>query len=202
MIGSSGLLGSRLSEGLIDSALVSTPPSRMGLMTRERKFEAVVTAYGRTLYRYAFWLSKDANAAEDLVQEALLKAWRALDQLQNEKAALSWLMTILRREHYRIVASIEVRNTLPMESVAKLASPSTVRIDELSVRSAIRELPAQLREPLVLRLLDDLSVVEISEIMGVSAASVTMRLFRARQAIRRRLLEGGASANLNRELGT
>ncbi|MGH6894219.1 MAG: sigma-70 family RNA polymerase sigma factor [Dongiaceae bacterium] len=174
----------------------------MDTVKRERKFEALVVAYGRTLYRYAYWLCKDATAAEDLVQVTLMKAWEALDQLRNEKAALSWLLTILRREHYRAATVPERRAAhLALESIADLASPATIRIDALSIRRAILTLPRHLREPLVLRLLEDLSVVEISSIMDLSVANVTTRLFRARRAIRQHLLEGGHT-ELSREVGT
>lgn len=168
---------------------------------RQRKFETLVASYDRLLYRYAYWLCKDASAAEDLVQETFLKALGALEQLQSEKAAVSWLLTILRREYYRVSASRDARDTLALDAIGELASPASVKIDEMSVRSAIMALPTSLREPLILRLLQDLSITEIAGILGISAASATTRLFRARRAIRQRLLEGGTVA-LNREFGT
>lgn len=67
-------------------------------MDRQRKYEALVRAYHRDLYRYAYWLCKDCSIAEDLVQETCLRAWKSLDSLLDEKAAKAWLITILRRE--------------------------------------------------------------------------------------------------------
>ncbi len=170
-------------------------------MARQRTFEALIASYSRLLYRYAYWLCKDASAAEDLVQETFLKAWAALGYLRSEKAALSWLLTILRREHYRVSASLDARATLGLDAIGEMASPASVTIDEMSVRSAIMALPTSLREPLILRLLEDLSIAEIAGVLGISAASATTRLFRARQAIRRRLLEGD-TVTLDREFGT
>ena len=70
-------------------------------MDKQRKYEALVRAYHRDLFRYAFWLCKDKSIAEDLVQETCLRAWKSLDSLQDEKAAKPWLITILRRENAR-----------------------------------------------------------------------------------------------------
>ena len=70
-------------------------------MDKQRKYEALVRAYHRDLFRYAYWLCKDKSVAEDLVQETCLRAWKSLDSLQDEKAAKSWLITILRRENAR-----------------------------------------------------------------------------------------------------
>lgn len=169
---------------------------------RERKFEALVTAYGRALYRYAYWLSRDRATAEDLVQATFMKAWEALDQLKSDHAALGWLLTILRREHYRGAVSAERRAVhLSLDSIADLASPTAIQVDALSVRRAILALPEHLREPLILQLLEDLSVVEIADIMNLSVANVTSRLFRARRWIRQYLLDGGLVL-LKREVGT
>ncbi|EMN7009766.1 RNA polymerase subunit sigma, partial [Vibrio vulnificus] len=54
-------------------------------MDRQRKYEALIRAYHRDLYRYAYWLCKDQSIAEDLVQETCLRAWKSLDSLQDEK---------------------------------------------------------------------------------------------------------------------
>ena len=53
------------------------------------------------IYRYAYWLCRDPQIAEDLVQETFLRAWKAIDTLLDDKAAKAWLITILRRENAR-----------------------------------------------------------------------------------------------------
>jgi len=63
--------------------------------------EHLVKAYSSWLYRYAYWLAGNKATAEDLVQETYLRAWRFLDSLKDEAAAMSWLTTILRRENAR-----------------------------------------------------------------------------------------------------
>src|SRR3984885_14101654 len=54
------------------------------------------------LLRFAWWLARDRAVAEDVVQEALLRAWRSRDTLKDAAAARGWLLTIVRREHARL----------------------------------------------------------------------------------------------------
>ena len=68
---------------------------------KQKRYEALVKAFHADIYRYAYWLVKDRSVAEDVVQETFLRAWRSLDALNDEKAAKSWLITILRRENAR-----------------------------------------------------------------------------------------------------
>ncbi|MDX1487843.1 MAG: sigma factor [Acidiferrobacterales bacterium] len=78
-----------------------TNPVYNGMGTKQTRFEALVQALSTDLYRYAVWLCRDRNRAEELVQETFLRAWRSLDTLRDERAAKGWLITILRREHAR-----------------------------------------------------------------------------------------------------
>ena len=71
------------------------------MVSKQTRYENLVNAYSPWLYRYAYWLSGERAAAEDLVQETFLRAWRFLDSLKEEAAAKSWLTTILRRENAR-----------------------------------------------------------------------------------------------------
>ncbi len=68
---------------------------------KKSRFTALVQATSSRLYRYAWWLCRDKHIAEDLVQETYARAWKSLGDLRDEKAALSWLMTTLRRENAR-----------------------------------------------------------------------------------------------------
>ena len=69
--------------------------------SRQQRYEALVTAYYNDIFRYAYWLGKSRQLAEDLTQETFMRAWRAFDSLQSQGAAKAWLFTILRRENAR-----------------------------------------------------------------------------------------------------
>lgn len=162
--------------------------------SKEQGFESMVHAYSKDLYRFGYWLSRDSAIAEDLVQETFLRAWRAIDSLQDAKAAKSWLFTILRRENARRFEKKSAQaelTTLDDELVDILASVDDdfANIDILAIREAMRKLPANYAEPLVLQVIGGYSCDEIAEIIDVKPGAVMTRVFRARQKLRKLLDE-------------
>jgi RNA polymerase sigma-70 factor (ECF subfamily) len=134
------------------------------------------------MYRYAAWLSRDRAIAEDVVQEALLRAWKSLDALRDDVAAKQWLLTIVRRENARYferrrLDTVDVDNLTPSQE-ALLAEAPDEQLDEL--REAIYGLDDDYREPLVLQVLMGYSTTEIAEQMGLKQGAVLTRLHRAR----------------------
>jgi RNA polymerase sigma-70 factor (ECF subfamily) len=167
---------------------------RIDMDTKEQGFESMVHAYSKDLYRFGYWLSRDSAIAEDLVQETFLRAWRAIDTLQDAKAAKSWLFTILRRENARRFEKKSAQaelTTLDDELVDILASVDDdfANIDILAIREAFRKLPASYAEPLILQVIGGYSCDEIAEIIEVKPGAVMTRVFRARQKLRKLLDE-------------
>lgn len=141
------------------------------------------------LYRFAFWLARDRAVAEDVVQEALLRAWRSRESLTETGAAKPWLLTIVRREHARLYErkrheTVQVDELVDSES-AELAAAADQ--ETLDVRRAILALEDDYREPLVLQVLMGWSTQEIADQLGLTQAAVLTRLFRARHKLRRAL---------------
>jgi len=141
------------------------------------------------LYRFAFWLARDRAVAEDVVQEALLRAWRSRDSLGAAGAAKPWLLTIVRREHARLYErkrhdTVSVDELVDSESAELAAAADQETAD---VRRAILALEDDYREPLVLQVLMGLSTQEIADQLGLTQAAVLTRLFRARNKLRRAL---------------
>jgi RNA polymerase sigma-70 factor (ECF subfamily) len=141
------------------------------------------------LYRFAFWLARDRQVAEDVVQEALLRAWRSRESLTETAAAKPWLLTIVRREHARLFERKRFE-TVPVDDLVGSESPELAVAEEqetMDVRRAIFALEADYREPLVLQVLLGYSTGEIAEQLGLTQGAVLTRLFRARQKLRRQL---------------
>jgi len=163
--------------------------SSENVMERRQRFDQYVGVYHQDMYRYAAWLSRDKSIAEDVVQEALLRAWKSLDALREDTSAKQWLLTIVRRENARYferkrLETVDIDN-LTASQAALLAEQPNDELDEM--RHAIYELEDDYREPLVLQVLMGYSTNEIAEQMGLKQGAVLTRLHRARAKLREKM---------------
>jgi RNA polymerase sigma-70 factor (ECF subfamily) len=162
---------------------------------RRGRFEAEVLQHLDAAYRFARWLSRSQQDAEDVVQEAMLRAWRAFDALR-EPDAKAWLLAIVRNcassAHRRELRRGHV--PLPEEHdpqgaamIATSGDPEGAAV-ELEQRRVLRrlltELPDEQREVLVLREIEELNYREIAAVTGAPIGTVMSRLARARAALR------------------
>src|ERR1700719_4183213 len=138
------------------------------------------------LLRFAQWLARDRAIAEDIVQEALLRAWRSRDALKDPGAARPWLLTIVRREHARLYERkrLELVSLDDASEIAPGAGTAESEDQLFALRHAIMKLPIQYREPLVLQVLGGFSTEEIARELALSPTAVLTRLFRARNKLR------------------
>ena len=153
---------------------------------RRQRFDSLVAVYYPDMYRYAAWLSRDTAIAEDVVQEALLRARKSLHALRDDGAAKQWLLTIVRRENARYferrrLETVDIDN-LSASQAAMLAETPNEELADL--REAIFGLEDDYREPLVLQVLMGYSTNEIAETMGLKQGAVLTRLHRARNKLK------------------
>ncbi|MGH8264070.1 MAG: sigma factor, partial [Steroidobacteraceae bacterium] len=100
-----------------------------------KRFAALSARLRPDLYRFAFWLARDRAVAEDVVQETMLRAWRSIKDLRDERAAKQWLFTIARREHARLYErkrfeTVDIDNLVAAEAPA-LAESEGKDVDDL-----------------------------------------------------------------------
>lgn len=156
----------------------------------ESRFERVVMPHLDAAYTLALYLTRNQSDAEDVVQEALLRAVRYLHTLRSDATARTWLLTIVRRECYTVFRGRRVRGERaiddedeelqlvdPGESPEAAAGRSVLR---LRLAAAVDALPELLRETLILREVQDCSYEEIAVITDSPLGTVMSRLSRAR----------------------
>jgi RNA polymerase sigma-70 factor (ECF subfamily) len=165
--------------------------------SRERvaQFDRIVTPHLTRAYNLARLLVGNAADAEDLVQDASLRAFRALDGYHGGDAK-TWLLVIVRNVCYSFLGGKRRdENVVEFEEeqhsatkVAETAESAVLKnADSATIRRAIEELPPEFREALVLREMEELSYRQIAEITGVAMGTVMSRLSRARQFLRQKL---------------
>jgi RNA polymerase sigma-70 factor, ECF subfamily len=179
-----------------------TPPSSgSSTPVDERKagFEREALVHLDALYRVALRLAGNAADADDLVQETMLKAYRAWDQYEPGTNAKGWLLTILRhtfineyRRRARHPESVDLDAIEPFAVFDDVQEedPQGRFFDQIvddEVLRAIDALPEQFREAVVLSDVEGLSYEEIAHILGVPLGTVKSRLFRARRVLQRNL---------------
>jgi RNA polymerase sigma-70 factor, ECF subfamily len=165
--------------------MIQTRPDESGERL-EDAFGQLLESLRPDLVRFAYWLARDRSIAEDVVQEAMLRAWRARLELKDAAAARHWLLTIVRREHARLyerkrLVTVDLNDVIAREDAALARAADGELLD---LRSAILRLPDEYREPLVMQVLGGYSTAEIAKEMNLSTPAVLTRLFRARNRLR------------------
>jgi RNA polymerase sigma-70 factor (ECF subfamily) len=155
------------------------------------RFNRLVSEYSQDVFRYAFWLCRDRTMAEELSQETFMRAWKSIDSLQDDKAAKSWLFTIVRRENARQYERkrFDMVDDPDFDRVEATRSEYDTSTEAFVLRRALEELPEEYREPLVLQVIGGYSTEEIADQLGIKAGAVMTRLFRARKKLREMLGE-------------
>ena len=180
-----------------------------------RSFERQALAHMDAAYNLAFWLVRDRADAEDVVQDAYLRAFRAFDTVTGDDVK-PWLLTIVRNVAYRWLSIRKRRNNVVsidgpepggddaaahvLELVSDEPSAEAVligRADQALVRQALAGLPPVFREAIILRELEGLSYQDIARVTEAPIGTVMSRLARARDQLRAELRQILARENRN-----
>lgn len=167
------------------------------MIDKKRKYALLIEAHAQDLYKYALWLCKDKNMAEDVMQEAFLRAWKSIDSLREAKAAKGWLFTIFRREHARQFErkQFQYKDVESIDSIEDSVMGYDCRPEAFALRNALKRLPEEYREPLEMQVLGGFSCHEIANLLEISSSAAMTRLFRARKKMRE-ILEHETPARL------
>ena len=162
---------------------------------REASFRAGLLEVVPALHRFAVSLTRDPAAADDLVQDTLLRAWRGRGGFTAGTNLEAWLFTILRnvfysqhRKHGREVADIDGNYAERLTSIPEQGG----HLDLQDVRAALDRLAPVMRETLVLVAIENLSYDEAAAVMNCRIGTVKSRIWRAREQLARMLGYTGA----------
>jgi RNA polymerase sigma factor (sigma-70 family) len=168
---------------------------------RRGRFEAQVLPHLDAAYRFARWLSRSPADADDVVQEAVLRAFRSFDSLRGSDAK-SWLLAIVRNCHATAHRRQQRRAWVPLPEehdaedghvmIASTPDPEIATIGAEQERTLTRlmaALPEDHREVLVLREIEDMDYRQIANITNVPVGTVMSRLARARAGLKSQWLK-------------
>jgi RNA polymerase sigma factor (sigma-70 family) len=176
---------------------VKGEPSAVDGKSKATRFEEIFAVHLDAAYDFARWLTRDERNAEDVVQEACLRAFKSLDSFHGGNGR-AWLLAIVRNTFYtwlkkRRVETLSVpfdEETMDGGELAALESPgggvdAALQQQDASrlVNAALEQLPEEFREVIVLRELEDLSYKEIAAIAGIPLGTVMSRLARGRKLL-------------------
>lgn len=180
---------------------------RPELENRAQRFRDLIEPLLNDAYTLARFLARDPTVAEDIVQEASLRAFRHVESLRGAGEARPWFLKIVRNCFYAWrekagqmnLQSLDADSSEEMLSTTEDADEAQRDLDPQRIlertvkRDAVRELiaslPLQFREALVLRELNDLSYREIADLTNMPIGTVMSRLARARDMLRKMWIE-------------
>lgn len=157
-------------------------------MHKQQEFEQVALVHAPALLRTALRLTGNREAAEDLVQEALLRAWRAFEQFERGTNAKAWLFKIMLNLSSRQWS--QMRNLPPIDSMDEVRQQPATQSEPLAythVLAALDGLPEDFRVVLVLAVIEGFTCKEIARMLAIPMGTVMSRLGRARARLREQL---------------
>jgi RNA polymerase sigma-70 factor (ECF subfamily) len=189
---------------------MSVDTGDLGLVQRVQRgdktaFDMLVRKYQHKVVKLVTRYLRDPSDAEDVAQEAFIKAYRAIPQFRGDSAFYTWLYriaintaknAIVSRDRSPVEFDLDLQNVEESSSMQlRLADSETpeslLQTEEIreTVNQAIEALPEDLRTAIVLRELEGLSYEDIAQAMDCPVGTVRSRIFRAREAIDKRLSE-------------
>ena len=169
-------------------------------------FGQLVLAHQNKVFALCVHMVGSREEAEDMAQEAFLKAWRSLDGFHGESSFATWMHRLTtnlcldhlrrqtRRQNVAVAVSLDDEETAFSEPADPGSDPQQElekRERQRAVEKALKELPEHHRSPLVMREVAGMSYQAIADALKLDLGTVKSRIARAREALRKRLLEDG-----------
>lgn len=169
-------------------------------------FEQLYKTYYRKAFGTAYNICNQRNIAEDIVQEAFIICYKSINQIKDAKSFNTWFYKIIVRLSWRMSEKLRNSKQPAYDSISASIGDSTEDIcNSLLLRQKIQTLKLSLRTVLVLHYFNDMSVREISKVLGCFEGTVKSRLFKARKILEHELSSYYRDSNnmntINMEVG-
>ena len=172
---------------------------------RRRRFEAQALPHLDAATNLARWLARPPLDADDIVQDAMLRAWRAFDSVRGTDVK-PWLLTIVRNCFLTAAGKARPGRDAPLPDDDAITDRALVAADDperalladdagRTLDAMLAALPAQFREVLVLREMEEMSYAQIAHVTGVPVGTVMSRLARARALLRQQWRAGAEGSH-------
>jgi len=148
----------------------------------EDAFGLILDRYQEKVFRLAFSILKDAGRAEEVTQDIFLKLWQALPLYDGRASLSTWLYTIARNRCFSAFRREAMRMSTPIEACGEPARRETVS-QRAEIRQLLERLPRLQREVITLFYLEDESIQDVAQILGLPDGTVKSHLHRARRAL-------------------
>lgn len=156
---------------------------------RSQRTTELMTRYGTDIKRFCLLQLRDSSQAEDAAQDVFIKAWRALSTFRGDSSEKTWLLHIAAntcRDYQRTGWFRFMDRRVTPEDMER---GTAFEFPDDSLSKAITELPALLRQAVTLRYFEELSIREMTQVLGVSEATAKRRIRKANVLLKERLAQ-------------
>lgn len=167
-------------------------------------FEVIVGRWHQPLVNLAYRFCRDRNRAEDMAQEAFLRAFRSIRTWKREAAFSTWLFAVATKLYCSEMRRLPAV-TVPLDEIAEIQAPVSTELafndgaQGRFIRRTVLTLPAKYREPLILFYFHDMDISSTARSLGLPEGTVKARLSRAREMLKKKLSNTMTPIPLRRE---
>jgi RNA polymerase sigma-70 factor, ECF subfamily len=168
----------------------------------------LMTSFGQDVWNFAFFITKNKDAADDISQEVFLRAFRHLHTFRGQSSVKTWLLTITRNQSINYNRSAYIRKVWLVDRflTSKITLPSAEHemFDQLETKyiwHCVMLLPSKLREPLILDAHYQMTIQEIADVLQIRIGTVKSRLSRARAKLTEIMRQSNEMTNQNLQGG-
>jgi RNA polymerase sigma-70 factor, ECF subfamily len=174
---------------IIDPDIELVKKAQQELPYRDTAYSALMKRHEQVLYRVCYRLLGNADDAQDVSQEVMLKVFAYLPKFEGRSMFKTWMMQIARNTSFTMQAKLKRQRELKevLEGDVHQEASDRIVTEKMDVDSVLSKLGKQDREVLVMRYIAELQFDEIADVCGLSLSAAKMRVYRATEALKKKM---------------